>query len=539
MTDLPSWFTAATVGWGAALGGALAALWFGLYPLHDPNIVAFAATCGAVSLVGVVDTFRALTKRPMDPTLAIVELILGGALVAVLTRAVLQFFIAAVLLMIVRGQAGALTRAIVDLYDSGTSEVARRTRARFNKLLLVTAGIVTALVLWSRLDHSAGLFAWRSAPIVLLAGISGLMLVSGAEYEVMRTRFRGGQVTADASFGTGWWGPVSGLIVAAVIVSAVVPAPPAFISVAQVGAAAQAFANHAVPNGGGPQHVHFNQKPGAKITISKTGVISGVKTGPPYGLYVFGVLMAALVVTVVVRLVRYSRQLGMDAFDLALGYVRSLISIVTSTISFFVGFYELLLEGLRGDWSGMRRFLRRWWGWILDVITGRLFRNIWRQLGIRSAAHKEGASFAAASKARTMAGAAWKLPPGDPRRRIRELYRQFMQEAKNAGIGREPSQTPRTFRLMVETAEPAMTEGLGDLTGAYEWARFSPHPVTPEHITSASSGWERISGFLTRRRDRFRAQGAGLATGERRGGVRPGQDEGQSVTIREKGPRRV
>jgi hypothetical protein len=187
----------------------------------------------------------------------------------------------------------------------------------------------------------------------------------------------------------------------------------------------------------------------------------------------------------------------------------------------------------------MRRFLRRWWGWILDVITGRLFRNIWRQLGIRSAAHKEGASFAAASKARTMAGAAWKLPPGDPRRRIRELYRQFMQEAKNAGIGREPYQTPRTFRVMVETAEPAMTEGLGDLTGAYEWARFSPHPVTPDHITSASSGWERISGFLTRRRERFRAQGAGLATGERRGGVRPGQDEGQSVTIREKGPRRI
>lgn len=38
--------------------------------------------------------------------------------------------------------------------------------------------------------------------------------------------------------------------------------------------------------------------------------------------------------------------------------------------------------------------------------------------------------------------------PGDPWRRIRELYRQLTQEAKNAGTGREPYQTPRRFRLM-------------------------------------------------------------------------------------------
>lgn len=537
MRDLPTWFTVAAVGWGTALGGAMAALWFGLFPSHYPNIVAFAATCGAISFVGVADTFRALTKRPMEPSVAIVELILGGALLAFLTQAVLQFFIALVLAFIVRGQAGALTRTIVDLYDSGSAEVARRTRARYTKVLIVTAAIVTIFVLWSRLDKTAGLLHWHSAPIVLLAGISGLVLVSGAEYEVMRTRFRGGQVTADDSFGTGWWGPVAGLITAAVIIAAVVPAPPAVMSVTQVGAVAQKIANSAVPNNTGAQNVKADQS-GKGVSISKTGKITITNQSPPYGLYVFFLLLAGLVVVLAVRLVRYSRQLGVEAFDMAMGYVRSFIAVGASMISFFVGFYELLAEGLRGDWSGMRRFLLRWWGWILDVITGRVFRNIWRQLGIRSAAHKEGESFAAEAKARTMAGAAWKLPPGDPRRRVRELYRQFMQEAKNAGVGRKPSQTPRTFREMLESAEPAMAEGLGDLTVAYEWARFSQHPVTPDHLTSASSGWERIAGFLKRLGDRYRSQSSRLATGERRGGIQE-EGEGLSVTVRENRPRRV
>ncbi len=536
MTDLPTWFTAAAVGWGAALGGAMAALWFGLYPLHDPNIVAFAATCGAVSFVGVADTFRALTKRPMEPSIAIVELVLGGALIAVLTQAVLQFAIGMVLAAIVRGQAGALTRVIVDLYDSGTAEVARRTRLRYTRVMLITAGIVTLFVLWSRLDKTAGLLHWHSAPIVLLAAVSGLVLVSGAEYEVMRTRFRGGQVTADQSFGTGWWGPVAGLITAAVIVSALVPAPPAVVSVTQIGQAAQSFANKVVPNNTGLQNVKNDQK-GGNVKLIKPGEYKIINQGPPYGLYVFFVLLAALAVVIVIRLVRYSRQLGVEAFDLAMGYVRSFIAVGKSMISFFIGFYELLAEGLRGDWSGMRRFLLRWWGWILDVITGRIFRNIWRQLGIRSAAHKEGAEFAADAKARTMAGAAWKLPPGDPRRRVRELYRQFMQEAKNAGVGREPFQTPRTFRDVLERTEPAMAEGLSDLTGAYEWARFSQHPVTPDHITSASSGWERVAGFLKRIGERYRSQSSRLGTGERQGGVKG--EEGLSVTVRENRPRRI
>jgi hypothetical protein len=142
----------------------------------------------------------------------------------------------------------------------------------------------------------------------------------------------------------------------------------------------------------------------------------------------------------------------MDALELAMGYVRSVISIVTSTISFFVGFYELLLEGLRGDWSGMRRLLRRWRGRLLEAITGQPWL------------------------------------PGDPRRRIRALYRRCLREAGRAGIGRSPHQTPRAFRRMVERSEPALAGGLADLTLAYEWARFSPHPMTPAHVTRATGG---------------------------------------------------
>lgn len=540
MTDLPAWFTAAAVGWGTAMGAAVASLWFGLWPLHDPNILAFAGLCGAIAFVGVVDTFRALTKRPMDPTLAVAELVVTGALIAVITPHFVQFLISAVLVALVRGQVGALTRVIVDLYDSGRQDVARRTRGRFTTVMLVTGGLVTAFVLFSSLDRSASLFAWRTAPIVLLAAVAGLVLVSGAEYEVMRSRFHGGQVTTDESFGTGWWGPVGGLIAAVVIVSAIVPAPPAVISLQEVGQAVAWTSYHTVPNGKGNEHV-------GTTSVGKTGglkITTGVQiapAGPSPGLFIFLGLLAALVVTLAIRSVRYSRQLGVDTFELVMRYVRSVGALVWSTVSFFVGFVQLLLEGLAGDWSGMKRFLRRWWLWILDVITGRIFRNIWRQLGIRSADHKAGEEFAAEARARTMAGAAWNLPPGDPRRKIRELYRQFMQEAKDAGLGRRPSQTPRTFQLMVQTAEPATVEGLGQLTGAYEWARFSHHPVTTDHIGRASSGWEGIKGYLVRRREKFRAASAGLKAGERRGGVSAdGQaEEGMTVKVRERGPRRI
>ena len=469
MAGIPSWFTAATVGWGAALGGALATFWFGIYPLHDPNIAVFATTCGAVSLFGVQDTLRAQTDHPPTPARAVWELLLGGALAALLTRSLPQFCIAATLLLVLRGQAGALTRVIVDLYASGAPEVARRTHERVQRLVLVTAGIGTALVVWNGLDPSAR--PWRSAPFVLLAGISGLILLSGAAYAVVRARFRRGGARVDAAFRGGWWASAGGLIVAAVIVSAVVPAPPAFFSLAQVGAAARRMENDVHPytpgNPGGPFLPTYAHN---VLTIGPSGVVG---REPRYGLYVLGVLLAALAVTAVTGQRRSARPCGMDVFDLVAGDARELASVLTAAISWFVRFYRLGVGGMRGAGGEMGRLPRRWPGWLPDVVA---------------------------------AG-----PMGDGRRRIRALYRRCLRGARKAGIGRAPHQTPRAFQAMVETSEPAMAGGLGALTGAYEWARFSPHPVTPAHVTRAVGGWAGVSRLLAQRRARSRVQAAGQA----------------------------
>ncbi len=528
LSDLPPWYTIGTLGLGAAMGAALAALWHGLWPyagraVFEPNIFAFAALAAAVVFVGIRDTFHALTRRPMDPGLAAVELLVGAALTLLLTQRALPFVVGMALLIGIRGQAGILTRVIVDLYDSGNPDVARRVRQTFSRFALGYGALLTLFLLFSGLDHSASLLRWSTAPIVLGAGASALILISGAEYEVMRSRFRGGEVTADASFGAGWWGPVAGLVAALVLVSAVVPPLPSVLTLRQVGRVVLTVGEHTT-NGGGAQNV-----PASKTAASSAPTNPILKRVPEpvrahAGLAIFLLLAAAFVVTIAVRTVLYARRAGMDVVRLLLDYGGRGVDAGRGAVEFFVGFYRLLADGLAGDWSGMKRWLRRWWLWILEVLSGRAWRNIWRQLTIRSAAHRAGAEFAADMGPRTLAGAVWNLPPGDPRRRVRELYRQFMQEARDAGLARRPAQTPAAYRRAIEAVEPGTGDGLTELTSAYEWARFSPHPVTPEHVGQASRGWERVAGYFIRLRERHQkaAQTPGRA-GD--GQVREGKPE--------------
>jgi len=533
MTDLPPWYSIAAVGLAAAMGAALAAVWHGLWPFGNPNLFGFAALCAAVALVGVNDTFRTLTRQPMDPSLALTELIVGSVLALLLTQHILPFLIAVLMLSLIRGQAGGLTRAIVHLYDSGTADVARRVRRTFTSLVLAMEFLIAACLVFSGLDRSAALSRWTTAPIVLLAAVCGLLLVSGSEYEVMRSRFRGGEVTTDAAFGVGWWGPVAGLIAAVIILAALVPPLPSVITLRTVGATVVRVSEATVPNTG-PQNVPTNdQQPNAVAKLLPAAVRHNA------GIYIFLLFLLALVVTLVLRAFQYARRLGVDAAQIGTRYWQGAVETASSAAAFFVGVYDLFRQGIRdGDWRGMTRFLRQWWGWLLDVLHGSLFRNIWRQLGIRSAAHRAGAEFGAAAGQRTVAGAAWNLPPGDPRRRVRELYRQFMQEAREAGLARRPSQTPRTYRVAVEAAEPGTAAGLGELTLAYEWARFSPHPVSTDHLSLASRGWERIAAFLTRRRERERAVAAQGGESARGRPVPPDAPAGKAVRVRANARRR-
>lgn len=529
VNDLPPWYTIALVGLAAAFGAAAAAAWHGLWPYGAPNIAGFAAMCAAVALVGIHDTFRSITRRMLDPGLALAELVIGGVVALLLTQHALPFAVALGLVVVVRGQVGRLTHLMIELYDSGSAEVARLTRGRFTGLVLTLGLIVGACLVWSGLDRSAGLLHWTTAPVVLLAGVCGLILISGLEYEVMRSRFRGGEVTTDAAFGVGWWGPVAGLIAAVVLLCAVVPPLPSLVTLQMVGRTVVRVSERTTPPSGAENLSPIQPKKPSAIT----------KVLPPQvrksaGIYMFLLLLLALAATMVVRAVRYARRLGLDAAQLVRRQWAVGAETARSAAAFFSGLYALLLQGVRdGDWRGMVRFWRRWWNWMLEVIQGALFRNIWRQLGIRSASHRTGAAFAARAGPRTMAGAAWNLPPEDPRRRVREIYRLFMEQAREAGLPRRASQTPRAYRQSVQAAEPATAAGLRDLTSAYERARFSLHPLGGEEIALASAGWDRIAGFLLRRRERRRAAEALGVEAERARRADPAATrDGKAVQIR-------
>ncbi len=504
MSDLPGWFTTAVVVLALAVGAALAAFWHAVWLGASPNILLFALVCGAAGLMGVSDTFRSMTVRPLDPTLVLVEIIVGGVATLLLVHhRFLPFIIAAIIVFAVRGNSGRLTTLLVNLYHEGKTEVARRTRGSFTSIVLILEVVFVIAGLGSNLEKSLSLWQWGFAPIALAAGAAGLMLISGAEYEVMRTRFLGGQVSSDASFGTGWWGPAGGLIAAVLIIGAILAPTPAIFSVHQISHFIYEHAAKTVKATG-------SENLGGTTNLSTASSAKGhVLSKSNLGLGLFVVLLLAFIVLAGFGLYRYSRRLGQDVGSVLLGYWQRTRAFGIGAAAFFVGFYRLLVLGIRdGDWAGLLRMLRLWLHWFLEIFSVGFWRNRWRHLGIRSFSHKEGASFAAEAAARTIAGSAWNLAAGDPRRRIREIYRQFLMDAKSLGLGRRPNQTPAVYQHTLAKVEPATAEGLVSLTSAYEWARFSHHPVEQQHLEGATSGWERISKVFSVRRPKPAEPGA-------------------------------
>jgi hypothetical protein len=58
--------------------------------------------------------------------------------------------------------------------------------------------------------------------------------------------------------------------------------------------------------------------------------------------------------------------------------------------------------------------------------------------------------------------------------------------AAESGVRRHPAQTPTEFTLAILTATRADADATRELLALYHLARFSTHPVTPEHVERAS-----------------------------------------------------
>jgi hypothetical protein len=414
-----------------------------------------------------------------------------------------------------------LTACLVDFYDAPGEERGVRLWRRAVGLLLWGSLVMVLCGLGSGLETSPSLWHWGFGPIAVVGAAAGLVLVSGTQQERVRVRFHaGGAARVDPSLGVGWWGPVAGLVAAVVVLGALLPPLPSVITLHQVGGAVLNVAQHTT-HASGPQNVPAPTAPKAH----KPGVKPGPVGRGELGLFLFLGLVVTFLIVELVRGLRLMRRLGIGARELAVEYWRRGLALAEQAAAFFVGIARLVQEGLRsGDWRGLQRLLLRWWRLFLDAFAYLWRSNAWRTLVIRSAAHRPGAEFAAEAGPRTLAGAAWRLPPGDPRRRIREIYREFLQRAQEVGLGRRPSQTPAAFARMVAAAAPAAQGGLEGLTASYEWARFSQHEVTPAHVERAESGWRTVWGALQVHRGARARTGsdAGAAPAGRPVDVRPG-----------------
>lgn len=102
--------------------------------------------------------------------------------------------------------------------------------------------------------------------------------------------------------------------------------------------------------------------------------------------------------------------------------------------------------------------------------------------------------------------------PGDPRERVRYHYRQTLRRAQRSGLARKPFQTPHEYATELQTRferierreDIAPSVDVEQLSGEYEEARFSPHPITPDQAEAAAEQSRRVQEALRQARKQGR-----------------------------------
>ncbi len=97
--------------------------------------------------------------------------------------------------------------------------------------------------------------------------------------------------------------------------------------------------------------------------------------------------------------------------------------------------------------------------------------------------------------------------PNDPRGRVRFQYRRVIERATRAGLPRSTGQTPGEYaRYLTPSLEedPQLGPQLDDLTGLYEEARFSPHPIETAQATLAQQHSDSLTAHFRHKSRRAR-----------------------------------
>ncbi|MHB8625222.1 MAG: DUF4129 domain-containing protein [Aggregatilineales bacterium] len=82
------------------------------------------------------------------------------------------------------------------------------------------------------------------------------------------------------------------------------------------------------------------------------------------------------------------------------------------------------------------------------------------------------------------------------RERILYFYLSTVRRAEERGIPRTPIQTPYEYSETLKPALPDDKEALDNLTDAFVEARYSRHPIAPDHARQVQSNWKRLQQAL-------------------------------------------
>jgi hypothetical protein len=91
--------------------------------------------------------------------------------------------------------------------------------------------------------------------------------------------------------------------------------------------------------------------------------------------------------------------------------------------------------------------------------------------------------------------------PNDARGQVRFYYRQMAQRAQRAGLPRRTGQTPKEYAgYLAPNLEAEQDQAsLDSLTGLYQEARFSPHPVDESQVETAKESSQGLVAFFRQR----------------------------------------
>jgi hypothetical protein len=84
----------------------------------------------------------------------------------------------------------------------------------------------------------------------------------------------------------------------------------------------------------------------------------------------------------------------------------------------------------------------------------------------------------------------------DPRQSIRFYFFAMLRRGAERGVIRRPAQSPREYSGILSDEEERIRGELDELTLAFEEARYSAHPVTPEKARQVRRVWDTIRSAL-------------------------------------------